>query len=31
MTNKALTGIERQLVLEYLLDGNVPLTLSLSD
>ncbi len=25
---KALTGIERQLVLEYLIDGNVPLTLS---
>ena len=31
MAGKALTGIERQLVLEYLADGNVPLTISLSE
>ncbi len=31
MAKRELTGIERQLVLEYLMDGNAPVTLSLVD
>jgi hypothetical protein len=31
MANSELTGIERQLVLEYLMDGNVPVTVTLID
>ena len=31
MEKNELTGIERQLVLEYLMDGNAPLTLSLQN
>ena len=28
MKKKALSGIERELVLQYLIDGNVPVTLT---
>ena len=28
MVEKSLTGIERELVLQYLIDGNVPVTLT---
>ena len=28
MTQESLTGIERELVLQYLIDGNVPVTLT---
>lgn len=31
MNDKKLTGIERELVLQYLIDGNVPVTLTLID
>ncbi len=31
MTNDALTGIERELVLRYLIDGNVPVTVTCAD
>ena len=28
MENENLTGIERELVLQYLIDGNIPVTLT---
>ena len=28
MESNSLTGIERELVLQYLIDGNVPLTIT---
>lgn len=28
MSEKKLTGIERELVLKYLIDGNVPVTIT---
>ena len=28
MKNEKLTGIERELVLQYLIDGNVPVTVT---
>ena len=31
MEGKKLSGIERDLVLQYLIDGNVPVTLTLLD